>query len=120
MFMFHVALSLCLIALTAGSALYVFSARCEGRGTCFANLVAIVVIVLSIITSLCTMYYGVKAWQQGSEQCPMCMSMMQDMHGMKMQDKPMMDGKGMSGGMMNPANMNNSEQTKNNASHQSQ
>lgn len=103
MFMFHVALSLCLIALTAGSALYVFSARCEGKGTCFATLIAMIVIVLSIISSLCTMYYGVKAWQQGGDQCPMCMNMM---HDMKMQDKSMMGGKGMSGDTSMPAMMN--------------
>ena len=110
MFMFHVALSLCLIALTAGSALYVFSARCEGKGTCFANLIAIIVIVLSIISSLCTMYYGVRAWQQG-DQCPMCRNMMHDMHDMKMQNKSMMGGKEMPGdtsmpGMMNDKNIN--------------
>lgn len=71
MFMFHVALSLSLIALTAGCALYVFTARCEGKGTCFASAIAILVILLSITSTLCTMYFGVKAWQQGYEQCLM-------------------------------------------------
>lgn len=106
MFMFHVALSLSLIALTAGSALYAFSGRCEGKGTCLASLIAIIVIVLSIISSLCTMYYGVRAWQQGGDQCPMCMNMMHDMHDMKMQDKSMMGGKGMPGDTSMPAMMN--------------
>ena len=84
MFMFHVALALSLIALTAGSALYVFSSRCDGKGTCFANVIAILVILLSIASSICTLYCGFKAWV-GAEQCPMCM-----MHGMQTQDKSMM------------------------------
>ena len=82
MFMFHVALSLGLIALTAGSALYVFSGECKGKGTCFAQAVAILVILISLISSACTIYCGIKFCQEGNAM--MCMG-----HGMKMQDNAM-------------------------------
>jgi len=72
MFMFHVALSLALIALTAGCALFVFSSRCEGKGTCFAKTIAVIVILLSILSSLCVIYFGVKTWQQSNGHCSMC------------------------------------------------
>ena len=72
MFMFHIALTLSLIALTAGSALYVFSARCEGKGTCFAKLIAIIVILLSIASSVCTIYCGIMRSQQAGDQNSMC------------------------------------------------
>ena len=96
MFMFHVALSLCLLTLTAGTALYVFAARCDGKGTCFARLIALVVIILSIFSSVCTIYWGVKFMQLAREEAQLLM----------MQDKSMM-GDGNSKMMMNEKmNMN--------------
>ncbi|OGT47975.1 MAG: hypothetical protein A3E83_02825 [Gammaproteobacteria bacterium RIFCSPHIGHO2_12_FULL_41_20] len=88
MFLFHIATSLGLIALAAGSALYVFSARCDGKGKCCANVISILVVVLSILSLLCTFYCGIKSWQQGNDQCLLCMK-----HGMEVQDKSMIDNK---------------------------
>ena len=107
MFMFHAALALGLIALTAGTALLAWSKRADTAGSGFAKIIGILVIIFAIGSTLCTIYYGVKYWQQGDFQNPM------GMHSM-------VDGKGMSGEVVNSSNMNNSNQTKNHASHHSQ
>lgn len=77
MFMFHAALSLTLIALTAGCALYISACRCEGKGTCFSKFIGMLVILISLASTVCTVFYGIKAWQTGG-QCEACM-----MHGMQ-------------------------------------
>jgi hypothetical protein len=73
MFLFHVAFSLGMIALTCGTALYVWSARDRGTGTDFAKLIGILVIIFSITSILCTSYYGVMYWQDGYFKSPMAM-----------------------------------------------
>jgi hypothetical protein len=89
MFLFHIALALCLMGLVSGCALYVYACNCGNKGTCFAKLMAVIVILLSIASTLCTMYYGKKLWEQDSNgQCTMC-----TMHDMQMQEKPMINGK---------------------------
>lgn len=66
MFLFHAALALNLLALTAGCALYMFSSsRCDTKGACFAKMIAILVILFSILSSICTLNAGLQAWQQG-------------------------------------------------------
>lgn len=66
MFLFHIALALNLLALTAGCALYMFSSsRCDCKGSCFAKVIAILVILFSILSSVCTLNAGLQAWQQG-------------------------------------------------------
>ena len=92
MFMFHVAFALDLIALSAGSALYVYSGRSNAAGTCYANTIAMLIIVFSITSTLCTSFYGVKYWLEGYFQNPMCM-----MDGIVTQDHPLMKNKNMSG-----------------------
>ena len=53
----HASFSLGLIALVLGTAAFVWSVRAEsGRGTVLAKVVGIVVIVLSILTLLCTVF----------------------------------------------------------------
>ncbi|OGT53183.1 MAG: hypothetical protein A3E84_00940 [Gammaproteobacteria bacterium RIFCSPHIGHO2_12_FULL_42_13] len=100
MLMFHTALSLSLISLTAGLALYLYANRCDGKGTCFAKTLAALVILISIISSACTIYCGVRCWQGDHDRCQMCM----------MQDKEMMNAKGKPGemgtsGMMKDKNL---------------
>ncbi len=107
MFMFHAAFSLGLIALTAGTALFVWSKHIDAAGSGLAKTIGALVIIFAISSTLCTIYYGVKYWQQGDFQSLM------GMHGM-------MDTKGMPDGMINSSNMNNSDQPKNNVSHHSQ
>lgn len=64
MFMFHIALALNLLALAAGSALYMFaSSRCDCKGSCFAKMVAILVILFSVLSTVCTMNAGLQMWQ---------------------------------------------------------
>jgi hypothetical protein len=108
MFMFHIAFSLGLIALTAGTILFIWSKKHKDvAGVGLAEAIGILVIIFAIGSTICTIYYGVKYWQQGSFQNLM------GMHGM-------MEDKGMPGRMMNPTDMNNSDQTKNHSSHHSQ
>lgn len=76
MFLFHVAYSLGMIAVSAGTALYVWSARNNGAGVGLAKLIGILVVIFSIVSTLCTSYYGVKYWQAGYFQSPM------EVHGM--------------------------------------
>lgn len=82
MFPFHIAYALNLIALTAGTALYAWVACKEGKGTCFAKAIGIIVIILSILSLICTVFYGVKYWKAGLDKAPLVMmqEMMQDMH----------------------------------------
>lgn len=101
MFPFHAAFSLGMIALTGGTALYAWSSsRTGNEGMGFAKLIGILVIIFSITSTLCTVYYGVKYWWEGDFQTPMFMS------GMQMQNKPMMNES-----MMRNERMKNKTQT---------
>lgn len=81
MFMFHAALALNLLALCAGAALFIFGAsRCDTKGACFAKLVAVIVIILATLSTLCTMNTGRIMWanaqdgqgMMGGQSCAMC------------------------------------------------
>lgn len=82
MFMFHAALALNLLALCAGSALFIFAAsRCECKGSCFAKIIAVIVLVLAILSTICTINSGRMMWNNmqdgkpammGDNNCPMC------------------------------------------------
>jgi predicted membrane protein len=82
MFQFHSAFSLGLIALSAGTALFSWS-RQQDRST-FAKIIGILIIIFSITSTLCTVYYGITYWQQGYFQSPMSMQ-----HTMPLQNKSM-------------------------------
>lgn len=79
MYLFHIAFSIGLIALTAGCTLYISAARHEGKGTGFAKFIAILVILVSLIGSICVAYCGYKAMRSDDQQCRMCLT-----HGMQM------------------------------------
>lgn len=80
MFMFHVALALNLLALAAGSALYLFaSSRCDCKGSCFAKMIAILVILFSVLSTVCTMNAGIQMWQAGKADAKMGMMSDQSM-----------------------------------------
>ena len=83
MFLFHAAYSLGLIALTAGTALYIWSARNSGAGVGLAKLIGVIVIIFAIGSTLCAAYFGIQYWTQGYFQSPMGM----------MQNHPVMDSK---------------------------
>lgn len=70
MFMFHAAFALNLLALCAGCALFMFGAsRCDCKGSCFAKFVAVVVIILAILSTACTINSGMKMWNDMRDQC---------------------------------------------------
>ncbi len=61
MLLLHIGFSLGLIALVAGASLYLWSVRAEaGAGIAFAKVIGIIVIILSIIDLLCTIYGGIR------------------------------------------------------------
>jgi hypothetical protein len=64
MMIFHLALSLELIALVLGVGLYVWSHQVQGNGTGLARVIGLIVVVISILGVLCTSYSGYKAWQE--------------------------------------------------------
>jgi hypothetical protein len=88
MFEFHGTFALCLLALAAGTALVNCATSCEKKHGCFTKIIGIIIIVFSIISSVCTISTGIKYWQHGFFQTPMAMvppmmdesmpSMMQD------------------------------------------
>lgn len=94
MFIFHIAFSLSLIALTLGMALHAWAGR-NGMG--FAQFIGFLVVVFALISTVCTGYYGYLAFKQG----PM-MPMMGNMQQMRQQ---MID--------QNMKNVNAPEQKKN-------
>lgn len=91
MFMFHIAFSLGLIALSAGIALYVVCKKIPGSG--LAKLVAFLIIIFSLLSTLCTSYYGFKYWQAGGHMQYMMM---------QMKEHNMMHEKEMPAGTMTP------------------
>jgi hypothetical protein len=87
MFAFHAAFALGMISLTMGTALYAWASSRHEPGRGFARLIGVLVILFSLTSTLCTVYYGIKYWKEGYFQGPMAMRCM------KMQDQSMMDNK---------------------------
>ncbi|MDX1901306.1 MAG: hypothetical protein SFW66_04760 [Gammaproteobacteria bacterium] len=66
MFVFHIAFSLTLIALLGGCFLYMkAAAHHKEAGAGFAKLIAVLVILVSLVSSVCISYCGIKLWQSG-------------------------------------------------------
>ncbi len=83
MLVFHITFFLGLISLAAGTALLGFSKHANSATHRFVKAISLIIIVLSILSTLCTMYYGFKSWQSGSGfQCPMAMHGMMNDQGM--------------------------------------
>ena len=59
-----------LIALVAGTALLLASAKADACCKAFAKGVAIFTIVATILTMLCTGYYSIRYWSEGHFQAP--------------------------------------------------
>lgn len=74
MFIFHVALSLDLLAVVGGTALYLWAARSKGEGANFAKLIGLLVIIISILSVGCTVYSASKMWRD-MQNNPHCMCM---------------------------------------------
>lgn len=110
MFPFHAAFSLGMISLAAGTALYAWSSsRPEGTGMGFSKLIGILVIVFSITSTLCTVYYGVRYWSEGYFQSPIA-----KMQCIQPQNRSMMNSNiEMTNMMNNQMNINQNNLTKN-------
>lgn len=63
MFFFHTVFSLELLTLCAGAALYIWSLRNHGAGILLAKILGLLVIVLSLISVICTSYTNFTMWQ---------------------------------------------------------
>lgn len=92
MFVMHVAIMVGIIALATGVSLYIWSLRNQGAGVGIAKFFGVLIIILAIVDGICISYYGFKYWMEGYFENPMNM--------MQMQNKSMMESKGMSDKMM--------------------
>lgn len=63
MFMFHIAQAVNLMALTGGVFLYVWGMQLTSCGKCTAKFFGLLVMVFSILSLLCSGYYGMKHWR---------------------------------------------------------
>jgi hypothetical protein len=63
MFLFHVAFPLGLMALVAGTWLYVWATNIEGEGTGFAKLIGVLVILFAITNTVCVSYFSYRMFQ---------------------------------------------------------
>lgn len=68
MFIFHIAETLGLLSLASGVGLYVWGQQTEGKGSGIAKFFGVIVTVLSILSILCTSWYGIQFWTKGSMQ----------------------------------------------------
>lgn len=92
MFMMHISSLLACSVLLASTVLLIWSLKNKGAGTFLGKVVGSGVFVLSLLSILCTSYYGIKHWSQGDFERPMGMRMHMGM--------PMGMGMGMHRGMM--------------------
>lgn len=63
MFLFHIAFSLGLIALAAGVLL--FDSLKQHAGSAIGKILALLIIIFALISTVCTAYCGVDLWRQG-------------------------------------------------------
>lgn len=64
MFLIHAAFALGLLSLTAGSALYIWAARNPGAGSSLGRIVGFIVMVVSVLSLVCSFYLGVMVWKE--------------------------------------------------------
>lgn len=63
-FMLHIGLSLGLLSLTAGTALWIWSAQDLRRGLHIGRVIGLIVIILSILSISCSFYFGAQSWKE--------------------------------------------------------
>jgi hypothetical protein len=83
MFLFHIALSLGLIALSAGMMAKQYVSSGLGK------MLAFLVIIVALVSTVCTVACGVMCWRHGDAQCHMGM-MKSMMPAQDAQDAPVM------------------------------
>lgn len=65
MFLFHIAFALGLIALAFGVYFVVWAGNEKGTGVGMAKTFGYIILILAIISLLCTIYYNFKLWKAG-------------------------------------------------------
>ena len=73
MFLFHISLALTYGVLLASAGLVIWSLRNKGAGCTFGKMIGSFVFILSLLSVLCTSYYGFRSWSQGYGNMPMAM-----------------------------------------------
>jgi hypothetical protein len=63
MILIHLAFTLSLLSLTAGTALFVWSLRSQEAGSSFARITGLIVIFLSTLSVVGSFYLGAKIWK---------------------------------------------------------
>ena len=86
MFQADLAFTAELIAIGVGAAFIIWAYRSEGAGLVLAKIVGYVILILAILTLLCTTYYATNYWAGGYFKTPVGMYQSQQM----MQKHPMM------------------------------
>lgn len=99
MFIFHVAITLGLVAFSLGIALLIWGMRNEGAGIQLAKVFGILVAIFAVISMLCSVYYNIKYWKKGFFETPTTIGSVQGQETMQgsgmMQGPGMMQGQGM-------------------------
>lgn len=72
-FLFHVGQMLALVAIAAGIILIAWASRNEGTGISLANFFGRLIVIVAILSLLCTSYYGIVYWSKGYLQTPVPM-----------------------------------------------
>lgn len=98
MFAFHAAVFLGFIAFVSGAAIYIWAVRNRGAGANLAKYSGIVVMILTLLSVICTVYSGIRHMRAGYFECPM--------------HRMMQMGKGMRPGIMECPCMKKMEQMK--------
>ncbi len=65
MFMYHSALALSLLALAAGCALFILGHRIESCGKRLARFFGVFIIIISLLSTICTIYVATMYWKAG-------------------------------------------------------
>jgi hypothetical protein len=98
---FHAILALELIALALGAAILILAKAHESVGTCFAKMLGYIVVVISLLSVLCSLYGATMFWLDGHGKLYPMMMQGQKMGGQMMSGQTMGDQGGQ--GQMIPA-----------------
>ncbi len=73
MFFYHIALSLGLMTLLFSAAFIYFMKAFTKAKVCCINFIAYLVLILSALSLICTIFFGIKYWAKGeyTHSCPM-------------------------------------------------
>lgn len=76
MFIFHVAITVGLVALSLGTSLLIWGLRNEGAGIQLAKVIGSLVAIFAVLSMLCSAYYVTKYWHEGFFETPAAITKM--------------------------------------------